>query len=123
MYGFKGVVSTISETQYVGEKKYPKKEILVKQIEGKYPVEAMFTVFGENPCNQVSMVSVGDKVEVTFTVKSKEWKGRYFTELTLVAIKAEGKQSYSEAIQGKKETEKSFTASIEDDINDSVLPF
>ncbi len=52
----------------------------------QYNPEAAFSVFGQEKIDNLNSVSIGDEVTVLFNVQSREWKGKYFTNLDAFKI-------------------------------------
>lgn len=57
-------------------------DFLVGETSGDYPQSANFRLFGvEKVDNFMKYNKVGDDVEVSFNLKSREYEGRYFNSL------------------------------------------
>lgn len=80
----KGVIKKITEVQEgqsQAGKAWKKVNFLIETIE-EYPVEAAFTVFGEEKVdNFVKFNKVGQTVEVSFNIRSREYNDRFYTDL------------------------------------------
>lgn len=55
-----------------------KKQNFVIETSAQYPKKVCLQLFGENVN---SCPSVGDEVKVSFDAESREWQGRWFTQL------------------------------------------
>lgn len=67
-------------------KKYIKRVFVLEYDEkgdGKYVSETAFDVFG-TANNRCPDIRVGDYVTITFSLKSREWKGKYFTQASVI---------------------------------------
>lgn len=111
MQKFTGVFVTSLPTVTYG-KEGKKKGGFVIQTEEKFPKKVAFTVY-ESKLPTITALTDGDKVEVDATVESREYQGRWYTDVVAqnVVAKATEKQS--------KKAEETFQVS---DHNDS-LPF
>ena len=59
-----------------------KKSGFVVTTGGDYPKDVAFSVFGEEKVNNLMKFNkVGQVVDVSFNVESREYKGRYYTDL------------------------------------------
>lgn len=80
-----GTIKSIGEVQSGTSKssgKEWKKLLFVIETKDQYPKDAAFTVFGaEKVDNFVKYNKVGQLVDVSFNVESREYKGRYYTDL------------------------------------------
>jgi hypothetical protein len=71
-----------------------KKQDFVIETDSQYPKKVCFTLWGDK-INKLEAV-VGDKVNVSFDVESKESNGRWFTEARAWMIKKETTTKSSE---------------------------
>lgn len=80
-----GTITTISEVE-TGKAKSTgntwKKCGFVVETKGEYPKSVYFTVFGEEKVdNLLKFNKVGQDVDVSFNVESREYNGKYYTDL------------------------------------------
>jgi hypothetical protein len=77
-----GVVTVIlkpeSGTSKAG-KEWNKQDFVIKTGD-KYPVNNCFTLFGDKT-KLLSDIKLGDEVDVSFNMDSREWEGRWFTNV------------------------------------------
>lgn len=66
-----------------------RKQSFVLETEGQYPKKVCFTVWGDR-IDQLNALSVGSEAEVQFRVESREYNGRWYTDLTASEIQAVG---------------------------------
>ncbi|MBQ9254503.1 MAG: DUF3127 domain-containing protein [Bacteroidales bacterium] len=52
----------------------------VIETQEQYPRKVYFTLFGEERLNIVKSLSIGSDVKVTFTIESREFQGRWYTD-------------------------------------------
>lgn len=80
-----GVITKITETQEGQSKssgKSWKKLGFVVQTASEYPKDVYFTVFGEEKVdNFLKYNKVGQNVDVSFNVESREYNERFYTDL------------------------------------------
>ncbi len=80
-----GTIKLIGETQQGTSKssgKSWKKTSFVITMEGDYPKDAQFIIFGEEKVdNFVKFNKVGQRVDVSFNIESREYNGKYYTDL------------------------------------------
>ena len=81
----KGTIKVISEVQEGTAKSTGntwKKCGFVVETKGEYPKSVYFTVFGEEKVdNLLKFNKVGQDVDVSFNVESREYNGKYYTDL------------------------------------------
>lgn len=58
----------------------------VIETEGEYPKKIAFTLFGEEKLNKIKEFGVGQILNVQFSAQSREWQGRWFTELNCFRV-------------------------------------
>jgi hypothetical protein len=64
-------------------------EFVVVVPNGNYMDDVCFRAFGD-ACGKIAGLKAGDDVRVTFTVRSREWNGRWFTDLNVIDVQALG---------------------------------
>ena len=57
------------------------KNAFVGTTQGEYPKTICFTVMGQERWDKMA-IKVGDSYSVSFDVESREWNGKYFTDLS-----------------------------------------
>jgi hypothetical protein len=80
-----GTITVISEVQEGTAKSTGntwKKCGFAVETKGEYPKSVYFTVFGEEKVdNLLKFNKVGQNVDVSFNVESREYSGKYYTDL------------------------------------------
>lgn len=82
-----GKVFQISQTETGisrSGKEWSRQDFVIDTDE-KYTKKVCFSLFNDN-CDLLSDVSEGDKVDITFGMESKEFNGRWFTNLTAFGV-------------------------------------
>lgn len=62
--------------------------------DGEYPRNAAFTLFGENRINMVKSLQIGSMVRVQFSVNSREYQERWYTDLSCFRVEAHMQNAY-----------------------------
>ncbi|QDP67599.1 MAG: hypothetical protein GOVbin568_38 [Prokaryotic dsDNA virus sp.] len=62
------------------------KQDFVLDTGAEYRPEVCFTLFGEKNIAQINGLAVGTKLEVSFSLSSNEYKGKYYTSANAFAI-------------------------------------
>lgn len=77
------LVAKLPVTTYGKEGK--KKGGLVIEYGDKYPKKAAFTVFERN-LPSLDGINAGDEMIVEFSVESREWQGKWFTDAIAIKV-------------------------------------
>lgn len=80
-----------SGTSQRGE--WSKQEFVVEYQEGNYPSQVCFNVWGADKVKDLEKHQIGDKVKVSFNPSSKEYNGRWYTDLRAWKIESENPAS------------------------------
>jgi hypothetical protein len=115
-FEFTGTVLSVSKTETVGEKDFKKRTIVLTDDKAKYYQEIPFDFVQDN-VGKLDAVSVGDKVTVSFNLRSRLWNGKWY--VTLYGWRIE--KIVSEQAPAKQYAEIEIPAKITDDRDD--LPF
>lgn len=108
---------------------WSKQEFIIEYQEGSYPSQACFNVWGEDKVKDLERFQIGDSVKVSFNVSSREYNGRWYTDLRAWRIDAAGSQPVSapQPAAPAQETGNAqaaaATAAPADDSKDDDLPF
>ncbi|MBK8846274.1 MAG: DUF3127 domain-containing protein [Bacteroidetes bacterium] len=73
---------------------WKKAEFLIEYIDGQYPKQVAFTLWGDKS-DIIQRLNPGDQVTVSFNAESREYNGRYFTELRAWRVQAGSSESAS----------------------------
>lgn len=63
---------------------------VVEYQDGNYPADACFSVFGQDKVDELARFQVGDSVKVAFNVRSREFNGRWYTDLRVWKLSQPG---------------------------------
>lgn len=109
---------------------WSKQEFIIEYQEGSYPSQACFNVWGEDKVKDLERFQIGDSVKVSFNVSSREYNGRWYTDLRAWRIDAAGSQPVSAPQTaapaqetGNTQAAAAATAVPADDSKDDDLPF
>ncbi len=60
---------------------WSKQEFILEYQEGSYPSQACFSVWGEDKVKDLDRFKIGDTAKVSFNISSREYNGRWYTDL------------------------------------------
>lgn len=60
---------------------WSKQEFILEYQEGSYPSQACFSVWGEDKVKDLERFQIGDTAKVSFNISSREYNGRWYTDL------------------------------------------
>jgi len=84
-FKFNGTIDQIGEVQEGvsnAGKAWKKIAFTAKEQKDQYPQTAAFTIFGEEKVDKfLQYRKVGDNVEVSFNIESREYNGKFYTDL------------------------------------------
>ena len=62
---------------------WTKQEFVLEFPDGNYTSQACFTAFGQDKVAELDKYQVGDKVKVSFNLRSREFNGRWYNDLQI----------------------------------------
>ena len=65
---------------------WAKQEFVLEFPDGNYSSQACFTAFGQDKVAELEKYQAGDKVKVSFNLKSREYNGRWYNDLQMWRI-------------------------------------
>ena len=65
---------------------WAKQEFIFEYQEGNYPSQVCMNVWGEDKVKDLEKYQVGDKVKVSFNLSSREFNGRWYTDVRVWRI-------------------------------------
>jgi len=74
------ILPEASGTSASSGKAWSKRDFVIQESEGQWPKQIAFTVF--NKPEMIADMRVDDEVEVGFNVESREYNGKYFSNVT-----------------------------------------
>ena len=60
---------------------WSKQEFIFEYQEGNYPSQVCMNVWGEDKVKDLEKYQIGDKVKVSFNLSSREYNGRWYTDV------------------------------------------
>ena len=84
---------------------WSKQEFILEYQEGNFPSQICMNVWGEDKVRDLEKYQVGDKVKVSFNLSSREFNGRWYTDVRAWRIEPAGQQQpagygYSQSAAG-----------------------
>lgn len=77
--------SHVGEIETIGQNGFKKRTFCLKDESGQYPKILAFTL-KKDKVDKIDSRHVGSTVKATGYVESREWNGKYFTEVTAVSV-------------------------------------
>ena len=71
---------------------WAKQEFILEYPDGNFTAKACFTAWGQDKVQDLGKYQVGDKVKVSFNLKSREYNGRWYNDLQIWKIAPAGAQ-------------------------------
>ena len=71
---------------------WAKQEFILEFPDGNFTAKACFTAWGQEKVQDLEKYQVGDKVKVSFNLKSREYNGRWYNDLQIWKIAPAGAQ-------------------------------
>ena len=78
---------------------WAKQEFVIEYQEGNFPTKACFSVWGADKVKDLEKYRIGDQIKVAFNISSREFNGKWYTDLRAWRISPAG-QAYQGAGQG-----------------------
>ena len=78
---------------------WAKQEFILEFPDGNFTAKACFTAWGQEKVQDLAKYQVGDKVKVSFNLKSREYNGRWYNDLQIWKIAPAGAQPAAPAQQ------------------------
>ena len=69
---------------------WAKQEFILEFPDGNFTAQACFTAWGQEKVAELDKYQVGDKVKVSFNLKSREYNGRWYNDLQIWRIAPAG---------------------------------
>ena len=78
---------------------WAKQEFILEFPDGNFTAKACFPAWGQEKVQDLGKYQVGDKVKVSFNLKSREYNGRWYNDLQIWKIAPAGAQPAAPAQQ------------------------
>ena len=79
---------------------WAKQEFVIEYQDGNFPTKACFSVWGADKVKDLEHFQVNDQIKVSFNVSSREYNGKWYTDLRAWRISAAGAQQPGYGMQG-----------------------
>ena len=94
---------------------WKKQDFLVEYPDGNFTSRTLFTAFGDNMVAELDKFSAGDQVRVSFNVRAREYKGRWYNDIRAWRISpAQGAGAQASRPQSAPSQQQAPAPSIED---------
>ena len=80
---------------------WTKQEFILEFPDGNFTAKACFLAWGQEKVQDLGKYQVGDKVKVSFNLKSREYNGRWYNDLQIWKIAPAGTQPVQPAPQAR----------------------
>ena len=71
---------------------WAKQEFILEFPDGNFTSQACFTAWGQEKVAELDKYQVGDRIKVSFNLKSREYNGRWYNDLQIWQIAPAGAQ-------------------------------
>ena len=72
---------------------WSKQEFVIEYQEGSFPTQLCMNVWGDDKVRDLEKYQVGDKVKISFNLSSREYNGRWYTDVRAWRIEPAGQPS------------------------------
>ncbi|MGM9736155.1 MAG: DUF3127 domain-containing protein [Candidatus Cryptobacteroides sp.] len=79
---------------------WSKQEFILEYQEGSFPTQICMNVWGDDKVKDLDRYKVGDRVKVSFNLSSREYNGRWYTDVRAWRIEPATAQGYSDYAAG-----------------------
>jgi hypothetical protein len=69
---------------------WSKQEFVIEYQEGNFPTQLCMNVWGDDKVKELEKYQVGDKVKISFNLSSREYNGRWYTDVRAWRIEPAG---------------------------------
>ena len=93
---------------------WAKQEFILEYPDGNFTAKACFTAWGQDKVQELEKYQIGDKVKVSFNLKSREYNGRWYNDLQIWKIAPAGAPAAPAAPASAQPAPQAPAPSIED---------
>ena len=76
---------------------WSKQEFVLEYQDGSFPAQVCMNVWGDDKVRDLDKYQVGDKVKISFNLSSREYNGRWYTDVRAWRIEPAGAQQSAPA--------------------------
>jgi len=98
-----------------------RKQDIIIETQDQYPKKVCISIWGDK-INE-SQLQIGNELNVSFDVESREYNGRYYTEVKAFKIESVGKQNTSKPNQDEQQYRAHVQERASEEFDETDLPF
>ena len=102
---------------------WAKQEFIFEYQEGKFPTSICMNVWGADKVKELDRYQVGDKVKIAFNLSSREYNGRWYTDVSAWRIEPAGAQPLTYNQAPVQDAPMPVEEDLPGGFNDNDLPF
>ena len=102
---------------------WAKQEFVVDFPDGNFTSQACFTAWGQDKVQELDKYQVGDRVKVSFNLKSREFNGRWYNDLQIWRIAPAGETQPSSPAYAGNQAPAPTLDDMPADTSDDDMPF
>lgn len=76
---------------------WAKQEFILEFPDGNFTAQACFTAFGQDKVAELDKYQVGDRIRISFNIRSREYNGRWYNDLQIWRIAPAGQPTAAPA--------------------------
>ena len=76
---------------------WAKQEFILEFPDGNYTAQACFTAFGQDKVAELDKYQIGDRIKISFNIRSREYNGRWYNDLQIWRIAPAGQPTAAPA--------------------------
>ena len=92
---------------------WAKQDFVIEYQEGNFPTKACFNVWGADKVKELEQFQIGDKIKLSFNVSSREYNGKWYTDLRAWRISKAGAPAAGNYAQAPSGYQQSVPASYD----------
>jgi len=98
-----------------------RKQDIIIETQDQYPKKVCISIWGDK-INE-SQLQIGNELNVSFDIESREYNGRYYTEVKAFKIESVGKQNTSKPNQDEQQYRAHVQERASEEFDETDLPF
>ena len=80
---------------------WAKQEFILEFPDGNYTAQACFTAFGQDKVAELDKYQIGDRIKISFNIRSREYNGRWYNDLQIWRIAPAGQPTAAPSNPGR----------------------
>ena len=81
---------------------WSKQEFILEYQEGNFPTQVCMNVWGEDKVKDLEKFNIGDRVKASFNLSSREFNGRWYTDVRVWRMEKVGAAGFAQAYEELK---------------------